>query len=104
MPERTLLPKERAGKVSIWLSVLGFASWFVLPVITMLFRTTAPVTDTWVMPFIGVVLMLVAAVSNFITFVFMRQRSVLNVVFFSVTTVFAIFVTVFLVGEGLAGV
>lgn len=104
MTKRTLLPTERPGKVSIWLSVIGFASWLVLPMITMFFRESAPITDTWVMPFIGVVLMLIAAVSNFITFVFMRQRSVLNVTVFSVTTVFAIFVTTFLVGEGLAGV
>lgn len=104
MPARTMTPTDRSGKVSIWLSAIGFSSWLILPMITTFFRESAPITDTWVMPFIGVVLMLIAAVANFITFVFLRQRSVLNVVFFSVTTVFAIFVTVMLVGEGLAGV
>lgn len=104
MPDRTLLPQERSGKVAIWLSTIGFSSWVILPLITTFFRESAPITDTWVMPFIGVVLMLVAAVANVITFVFLRQRSVLNVVFLSVTTVYALFVTVMLVGEGLAGI
>lgn len=56
------------------------------------------------MPAIGVLLMLVAAVSNFVTYVFLRQRSVVNLAVFSLTSVFAVFTAVMLIGEGLAGV
>ena len=52
--QRTVWPHEKPGKVALWFAVGAFALWVILPMITGAFRETVPITDTWVMPFIGV--------------------------------------------------
>ena len=71
-----LTPSRTIGWWALGLSVLGLAAWVILPMITTAYRETYPVTDTWVMPVIGLAL----------------------------TDVAALFVTLMVVGEGLAGV
>jgi hypothetical protein len=56
------------------------------------------------MPFIGVLVVAIAAIINLVTYVFLRQRSVANVITLSVTVCFTVFSATFLIGEGLAGV
>ncbi|PKQ20098.1 MAG: hypothetical protein CVT66_06430, partial [Actinobacteria bacterium HGW-Actinobacteria-6] len=58
---RRLTPDSPLGWWAIGLAVLGLGSWIVLPMITIAFRETYPVTDTWVMPAILLVLTDVAA-------------------------------------------
>lgn len=88
----------------MWWAIVAFLTWLVLPLITTLFRESAPITDTWVMPFIGVLVVTIAAIINLVTYVFLRQRSVANVITLSVTVCFTVFSATFLIGEGLAGV
>ena len=102
--QRTFWPHEKPGKVALWFAVAALLLWLVLPMITEAFRETVPVTDTWVMPFIGVVGVGIAAAVNLFTYVFNRQRSVTNVIAMSLTVSFTVFSAVFLIGEGLAGV
>jgi energy-coupling factor transporter transmembrane protein EcfT len=102
--QRTFWPHEKPGKVSLWFAVAAFALWVVLPLLTSAFRETVPVTDTWVMPFIGVVGVAIAAAVNLFTYVFNRQRSVTNLIALSLTVSFTVFSAAFLIGEGLAGV
>lgn len=71
--------------------------------ITMTFRETYPVTDTWVMPVIWLVLADVAAGFNVLCVWRWKERSVLNIVAAALTIPAALFVTVMVVGEGLAG-
>lgn len=104
MTPRTFLPREKAGRVALWFTTAGFASWLILPAVTTLFRETFPITDTVVMPIIGVAMITIASVVNFITYVFLRQRSVANLICFSLTVVFTIFSATFLIGEGLSGI
>lgn len=72
--------------------------------ITMAFRTRYPITDTWVMPAIGLVLTDLAAVVSVLCVWRWRERSVLNVVAVVIIIPVALFVTFMVVGEGLAGV
>lgn len=101
---RTFWPKERSGKFSLLIGVLAFGIGFLLPVITGIFGETYPITDSWVMPTIGVAAMIIAAVSNIFTYTFMRQRSVANLIMLSITVFWACFTATFLIGEGLAGI
>lgn len=101
---RRLTPGSPLGWWAIGLAVLGLAAWVVLPMITMTFREAYPVTDTWVMPVIWLVLADVAAGFNVLCVWRWRERSVLNIVAVALTVPAALFVTIMVVGEGLAGV
>lgn len=72
--------------------------------ITMTFRETYPVTDTWVMPAIWLVLVDVAAGFNALCIWRWRERSVLNIIAVALIIPTALFVTIMVVGEGLGGV
>ncbi|HEX6954915.1 MAG TPA: hypothetical protein VF156_08555 [Agromyces sp.] len=96
-------PTQRIGWVAVIAAIIGLGAWIVLPLITTLFRETVPVTDTVVMPIIGVVLTLVAAVLNVLALTAWRQRNVLNLIAALLTAPAALVFLVFLVGEGLAG-
>lgn len=99
----TVFPKTAVGWWALGISVIGVASWVVLPVITTLFRDTYPVTDTWVMPAIGTVLIDAAAVTNVLVVWLRRERSVLNIVAAALTVPLALLFTLVVVGEGLSG-
>jgi hypothetical protein len=84
-------------------AVIGLGSWIVLPLITTLFRETFPITDTYVMPVIGSVLIAIAAVLNVIALWPARQRNVLNLLATILTVPAALFFLTFVIGEGVAG-
>ena len=102
--QRGFWPHEKSGKVALWFAFGAFLLWVILPMITGAFRETYPVTDTWVMPFIGVLGVAIAAAVNLFTYVFNRERSVMNLIALSLTVSFTVFSATFLIGEGLAGV
>lgn len=96
-------PRTAIGWWAIVLSVIGLASWVILPLITTIFGETYPVTDSWVMPAIGTVLIDAAAVLNVLCIWPFRERSVLNIIALCVTVPLALLFTLFVVGEGLSG-
>jgi hypothetical protein len=102
--QRTFWPREKAGKVALWFAFAAFLLWVALPMITTVFHETVPITDTWVMPFIGVVGVSIAAVVNVFIYVFQRQRSVTNLVAMTLTVFYTLFSGVFFIGEALSGV
>jgi hypothetical protein len=99
-----ILPKKKAGRWALIITVIVIAACAVLPVITINFRDSYPVTDTWVMPAIGVVLIDLAAIFNILCIWTWRERSVLNILAAVLTVPSALFFTFMVVGEGLAGV
>ena len=101
---RHLTPGSPFGWWAIGLSVLGLTAWAYLPMISMAFRETYPVTDTWVMPVIWLVLADVAAAFNVLCVWRWQERSVLNIVAVVLTVPAALFVTIMVLGEFLAGV
>jgi hypothetical protein len=103
-PGRTVLPTTAIGRRSMWLSVVAIASWIVLPVTTITFRHTIPITDTWVMPAIGTVLTDAAAVCNVLAVWRRGERSVVSVVLAVLLVAIGLFFTFMVVGEGLSGV
>lgn len=100
---RRVIPSTAVGWWALGLSALGLGAWIVLPMITMTFRTRYPITDTWVMPAIGLALTDLAAVVSALCVWRRRERSVLNVVAIILIIPAALFVTLVVVGEGLAG-
>src|SRR5665647_2209890 len=97
-------PKAPLGWTAVALAVVGVGSWAVLPMITSQFGDQYPITDSWVMPAIGAVLIMVAAIVNVLALWIWKQRSVLNIVATVVTVPLALLFTLIVVGEGLAGV
>ena len=102
--QRGFWPHEKSGKVALWFTFGAFLLWIILPMITGAFRETYPVTDTWVMPSIGVIGVAVAAAVNLFAYVVKRQRSAVNLTAMSITLCFTFFSALFLIGEGIAGV
>jgi hypothetical protein len=99
-----VLPGTKAGRWALILTVIIIAACAALPIITINFRNTYPVTDTWVMPAIGVVLIDFAAVFNVLCVWPWRERSILNIIAAVLTVLLALFFTFMVVGESLAGV
>lgn len=97
-------PASGGGWAAVAASLVGLGSWVVLPVITVNLRETYPVTDTWVMPAIGLALVLIAAVVDLVCLFVWRQRSVALWLLAALTVPFAAFATLMVVGEGLAGI
>lgn len=98
------VPNSRVGWWALALSIVGLGSWVVLPIITGLFRETCPVTNTVVMPVIGMVLLDAAAVFNVVSVFRWKERSVLNIVALVLTIPTALLISLIVIGEGLAGV
>jgi hypothetical protein len=84
-------------------AAVGLGSWVVLPLVTGLFADRYPVTDTFVMPVIGVALTTIAAVVNVLVVWRGGQRSGVNVVAAALTVAATLFFGFFVIGEGLGG-
>jgi hypothetical protein len=97
------LPKKKVGWWGLGLTVIGIAAWVVLPIITINFRDKYPVTDTWIMPAIGTVLIDLAAVFNLLCVWHWRERSILNIVAAALTIPMALFFTLMVIGESIGG-
>lgn len=99
------MPTRPIGWVGVFAAVVALGAAFVgLPLVTVLLRETAPVTDTVIMPLIGVVLLVTAAVLNAVALWPARQRNVLTLIATLITVPAALFFGAFLIGEGIAGV
>jgi len=75
-----ILPLTKRGWISIYSALIGIAAWIILPLITINFREQYPVTDTWIMPLIGIVIIDIAAVLNILSIWRWHERSILNIV------------------------
>jgi hypothetical protein len=98
------MPDRPIGWIGVVAAVIGLgATWVVLPLITTFFGETFPITDTVLMPIIGIVLTAVAAVLNVIALWPARQRNVLTLIATILTVMVTLVFGVFVIGEGLAG-
>ncbi len=100
---RHWIPSGAIGWWTFGLSVLALATWAVLPQVTMAFRDTYPITDSWVMPAINVILTDVAAVLSALCIWRWKERSALIIIAAVLTTPLALFGTLMVVGEALSG-
>lgn len=99
-----ILPRRRVGWCALILTVIVISICAALPIITINFRDKYPITDTWIMPSLGTVLIDLASIFNILCVWPWRERSVLNIVATVLTVTSALFFTFMVVGEGLAGV
>ncbi|HEY3548617.1 MAG TPA: hypothetical protein VGK17_21290 [Propionicimonas sp.] len=102
-PQPPLWPTAGIGWLALAAAAIGLGSWIVLPIVTTVFRDSYPVTDTVVMPIIGLALVVLAAIINVLTFWLGRQRSTVNTVAIVLTVAATVFFGVFVIGEGLGG-
>lgn len=96
-------PSTGFGWLALVASAVGLGSWIVLPVLTSLFGEKYPITDSYAMPLIGLVLTAIGAVLSTIA-VWRGQRSVTNLIAMGLTVVATLFLGLFVIGEGLSGV
>jgi len=71
--------------------------------LTVAYRDTYPITDTWVMPAIAAVLISIAAILNAFVMWRLRERSILGIAAAVVTIPLALMFILVFVGEGLTG-
>ena len=105
-PERwaaAVWPSAARGWWALAMTAIGLGSWLVLPLVTTVFGETYPVTDTFVMPVIGLVLVALAAVVNVLVVWRGGQRSAMNLVAAILTVGATLFFGFFVIGEGLGG-
>ncbi len=102
-PKRSVLPKTALGWWALGASVVGIASWVVLPAIHAVFRDVYPITNTWVMPAIGTALLDAAAILNVLVIWRRREQSVLNIVAPVLVILMALLFTFIVVGESISG-
>ncbi|MGA9191432.1 MAG: hypothetical protein WBZ24_06860 [Anaerolineales bacterium] len=101
---RGFWPHSSLGWITIIVTGIALASWLVFPQLTMAYRETYPIVDSWVMPALATTLVDVAAVLNLVTVLFRGERSVLSLATLAVTVLAGLFLTFLVVGEAIAGV
>lgn len=102
-PGKSFVPRTLAGRLALAAAGVALASWVVLPLITVTYRHTYPITDTWIMPVIGVVLLDVATVLNLLCVWRWGERSRLNVITTVLLVPTALLFTLIVIGEVLGG-
>ena len=75
---RPIWPRTPFGIAAVCVGLLALSLWFVLPMVTMHYREIYPITDTWVMPLIGGVVTIMAALVNGYAVLVRKERAWLN--------------------------
>jgi len=75
---RPMWPHTRIGLVELLVGVMALSLWIVFPMVTMQYREIYPVTDSWVMPAIGSVITIGAALVNGYAMSVHKERAWLN--------------------------
>lgn len=95
---RPWLPQTRAGGGAVLAGVLALSLWLILPMVTMAYRETYPITDSWVMPTIGGIINIIVALLNVYVVWWRGQRAWLNLIAMAVLVVVALLAVMVLVG------
>ena len=85
------------------MAAIALMSLIVLPSITMVFRETYPVVDTWVMPAINTVLLDTAAVVALFAIWLKGERSAAGILSFVLTAPIGLFITLSVLSEVTGG-
>ena len=97
------IPRSVLSWWALGLSALGLGAWVVLPLVTAVFADEYPITNTGVMPAIGTILIVVAAIFNVLCVWLWKERSTLNILAAVVTIPAAIFLGVMVGGQMIGG-
>jgi hypothetical protein len=95
---RPWLPQTRVGVAALLASALALSLWIILPMVTMAYRETYPITDSWVMPTVGGVISIMVALFNVYVVWWRGQRAWLNLIAMAVLVVVALLAVMVLVG------
>jgi hypothetical protein len=95
--------RSALGWLAIVLALVALTSWIVFPVLTMTYRETYPVADTWAIPAIATALVDMAAILSLVSVWLRHERSVLSIMMLVVTMLAGLFFTFLVVGEAIDG-
>lgn len=99
MPNRRpWLPQTHAGVWAVITGLMALSLWVILPMVTMAYRETYPITDSWVMPTIGGVTSIMVALFNVYVVWWRGQRAWLNLIAMAVLVFVALLAVMVLVG------
>ncbi|MDO8308346.1 MAG: hypothetical protein Q7V58_08320 [Actinomycetota bacterium] len=98
----TVWPTAPRGWLALAAAAFCVGTWLVLPLLTTL-RDRYPVTDTVVMPIIGLAVTAVAATVNVLIVWPGSQRSAVNIVVMGHMVAALAFLGFFVIGEGIGG-
>lgn len=98
MGKRPWFPQTRIGIGAVVAGVLALSLWIILPMVTMAYRETYPITNSWVMPTIGGVTSIIVALLNVYVVWWRAQRAWLNLFSMVVLVLVALMSLLILVG------
>jgi UDP-N-acetylmuramyl pentapeptide phosphotransferase/UDP-N-acetylglucosamine-1-phosphate transferase len=95
---RPWLPQSRLGMWAVLAGIFSLSLWGILPLVTMTYRETYPITNTWVMPTIGGVTSIIVALLNVYVVWWRDQRAWFNLFSMVVLVIVALMSLLVLVG------
>ena len=99
--KRRFSPRTGLGWAAIFIALVAIASWVAFPFITMAYRSTYPLVDSWIMPAIATGLVDLAAIVSLAAVLARRERSILSLVTLVVTALAGVGFTITVVGEAI---
>ena len=98
-----MFPDTGFGWFAAICAAVGLGAWIALPIITSVFQDEYPLTDSYLMPVLGVSLTVLAAVVNVMAVWKGHQRSVVSLVAMFLTVMASLSFGLIVIGEGLSG-
>lgn len=95
---RPWLPQTCLGIWAVFAGVLALSLWGILPMVTITYRETYPIANSWVMPTIGGVTSIIVALINVYVVWCRDQRAWLNLFSMVVLVIVALMSLFVLVG------
>jgi hypothetical protein len=89
-------PVKRLGWWAVATTAVALASFFAFPLITMAYRTTYPIVDTWIMP--AALAMLADAAAVLSVLAIWRERSLLGILVLVMSVPAALITTLVVLG------
>ena len=96
-------PSTRLGWTAVVLTFVALGSWIVFPLLTVAYKDTYPVLDTWVLPVVAAAFMDAAAVASLLAVRLRGERSVMSIAALTVSLLAGVFVTISVVGGAFGG-
>lgn len=89
-------PSEGSGKTALRSTAIAFLLAIALLALTPWASNTWGIETAWILPQLGCGAIIVAAAINFVTYLFLGQRSVANVISLSITATFSVYCVLFI--------
>lgn len=96
-------PQTSVGWLALALAVVAVVSMFLGPLVTITFRNTFPVVDTWLMPTFAAALIAIATLFGAVAVFRRGERSILSMIVLALMAVCTLVAAFVLIGGALTG-